>query len=220
MGEQTQFDLRVVGADQNVARLGDEGVADAAAFLGQDRDVLQVRIVRRQPPGGGDRLREAGMHAAGVGIDLLDQRVGIGGFQLLQLPASRGSSPAVPTPGPPATATAEIMPQAPVFIRLPPGRPIQFDGAASPQLLGPDVEFETREAMALLFHHRHALLEIDRHAAQVVGVHLDARARSMCISTPVRRRSTCSYSARDLLKRSRGSSACQRRKATSASSAA
>ena len=49
VGQQPQLDLAVVGADQHVARLGDEGLADLAALLGAHRDVLQVGIVGREP---------------------------------------------------------------------------------------------------------------------------------------------------------------------------
>ena len=44
LGEQPQLDLRIVGRDQLVARRRHEGAADLAAFLGADRDVLQVRL--------------------------------------------------------------------------------------------------------------------------------------------------------------------------------
>ena len=48
-----------------VAGLGDEGVADLAADLGADRDVLQIGVVRRQPPGLRAGQRVAGVDAAG-----------------------------------------------------------------------------------------------------------------------------------------------------------
>ena len=44
MGEDAQLDLAVVERQQLVAGLRHEGLADAAAFLGADGDVLQVRI--------------------------------------------------------------------------------------------------------------------------------------------------------------------------------
>ena len=66
--EHAELDLRVVGRDQHVARLGDERAADLAAELGADRDVLQVRIAAAQAAGRGDRLVEAGVHAAGLGV--------------------------------------------------------------------------------------------------------------------------------------------------------
>ena len=85
VGEHAQLDLRVVGRHQPMAVLGDEGAADLAALLGADRDVLQVRIVRRQPAGRGRRHGVGGVHAAIGRIDLADQGVGVGAGQLLQL---------------------------------------------------------------------------------------------------------------------------------------
>jgi hypothetical protein len=38
--EQSEFELRVVGRDEDVAPFGDEGAADAAAEFGADGDVL------------------------------------------------------------------------------------------------------------------------------------------------------------------------------------
>jgi hypothetical protein len=46
LGEQPQFDLRIIGGDELVAVDGDEGAADLAALLGTDRNVLQVRLGR------------------------------------------------------------------------------------------------------------------------------------------------------------------------------
>ena len=66
VGGQAQLDLAVIGREQHMARLGDEGVADLAPFLGADRDVLQIGIGRGQPAGGGDRQRVAGVDAAGA----------------------------------------------------------------------------------------------------------------------------------------------------------
>src|SRR3546814_1616076 len=70
-----QLDLRVVAREQLAPRRRDEGLADAAAVLAADRDVLQVGIARRQAPGRRARLVVAGVHAAGVGIDHLRQLV-------------------------------------------------------------------------------------------------------------------------------------------------
>ena len=66
--EHAQLDLRVVGGDQHVPGLGDEGAADLAADLGADRDVLQVRIAAAQAPGRGDRLVELRVDAAGLRV--------------------------------------------------------------------------------------------------------------------------------------------------------
>src|SRR3546814_2660372 len=65
----------------DLPRRRDEGLADAAAVLAADRDVLQVGIARRQAPGRRARLVVAGVHAAGVGIDHLRQLVGVGAAQ-------------------------------------------------------------------------------------------------------------------------------------------
>src|SRR3546814_2616589 len=56
----------------------DEGLADAAAIVGADRDVLQVGITGREPPGGCAGLVVAGVHAAVVRVGHLRQLVGIG----------------------------------------------------------------------------------------------------------------------------------------------
>ena len=84
MGQQPQLDLAVIGADQLVALGGDEGLADAAAFLGAHRNVLQIGIGGGQPPGRGRGHGIGGMHPPGLGIDIAGQRVGIGAAQLGQ----------------------------------------------------------------------------------------------------------------------------------------
>ena len=69
------LDLAVVGGHQlGVALADDERVADPPAGLGADRDVLQVRLGRRQPAGGGDGLVERGVNPA-VGGHRLQQPV-------------------------------------------------------------------------------------------------------------------------------------------------
>ena len=56
MGQQAQFDLAVIGADQFVALGGDESLADAPAFLGADGNVLQIGIGGGEPPGRVDAM--------------------------------------------------------------------------------------------------------------------------------------------------------------------
>ena len=85
MREQAQFDLAVIRADELHALGRDEGLADAAAFLGADRNVLQVRIGRGEAAGRGRRHRIGRMHAARVRIDVARQRVGIGAAQFREL---------------------------------------------------------------------------------------------------------------------------------------
>ena len=86
MGQDAQFDLAVIQADQHLAGRGHESLADAPPFLAAHGDVLQVRIGRGEAssdrPGEGVRR----MDAPGFGVDMVLQRIGIGGFQLRQLP--------------------------------------------------------------------------------------------------------------------------------------
>ena len=44
VGHDTQFDLGVVGGQQEVARFSDECLPDPATVRGADRDVLQVGV--------------------------------------------------------------------------------------------------------------------------------------------------------------------------------
>ena len=84
MGQDAQLLLRVVGAEQEVARCRHEGAADASAERGPDRDVLEVRIGARQPPGGGHRLGVGGVHAAPL-VGQERKRVDVGGLELRDL---------------------------------------------------------------------------------------------------------------------------------------
>ncbi len=84
VGEQAQFDLRVVGREQDIARRGDEGLADLAAFLGADRNVLQVRVGGGEAAGLRAGKRVGRVDAAGVRVDRLAQRLRVGRAQLGQ----------------------------------------------------------------------------------------------------------------------------------------
>ena len=44
MREQPQFNLAVIGGQQHMALLSNEGTADAHAFFAADRDILQIGI--------------------------------------------------------------------------------------------------------------------------------------------------------------------------------
>ena len=79
---------RVVDRDQHVAGLGDEAGADLAAGLRADRDVLQVRVDRGQPPGRGGGLLEASCAGARRRVDRGRQRVEVGLGELRQLAAA------------------------------------------------------------------------------------------------------------------------------------
>ena len=83
VGEDAQLDLRVVGGQQQPARLaGGERRADFAAFAGADGDVLQVRVAGAEPARGGDDLVERGVDAARARVDQLRQRVDVRAQQL------------------------------------------------------------------------------------------------------------------------------------------
>src|SRR5690606_36964346 len=64
VGHDAHLDLRVVGREQGyeVWSVG-ECRTDLAPHLGSDRNVLEVRIIRRDPPGTGSRLVVAGVDA-------------------------------------------------------------------------------------------------------------------------------------------------------------
>ena len=83
MREHAQLDLRVVGGDQHVSGLGDERGADLASERRADRDVLQIRIAAREPPGRGHRLIERRVHAPGRRIHQRRQRVDVRALELL-----------------------------------------------------------------------------------------------------------------------------------------
>ena len=85
VGEHPQLDLAVVGGEQLGALLGDEAGPHRAADLGADRDVLQVGVGAGEAAGGGRRLVEGGVDAAGLGVDQVRQRVEVGVLQLGQL---------------------------------------------------------------------------------------------------------------------------------------
>ena len=86
MRRQPQLDLAIVGRQDDIAGLGDEGVADLPPDFGADRDILQIGIGGGQAAGLRPGQRIAGMDPAAILVDLRLQRVGIGGFELRQLP--------------------------------------------------------------------------------------------------------------------------------------
>ena len=85
VGEDAKLDLRVVGADDDVTRRRDEGRADRPAELGADGDVLEVRVARREAPGGGDGLVEARVDAPRLGVDVPRERVDVRALELVDL---------------------------------------------------------------------------------------------------------------------------------------
>jgi len=66
LSQEPQLDLRIVRRHQFVAGRRDKGAADFPTVLGPHRDVLQIGLVRRQPPGGRRRQRVGGVDAMGL----------------------------------------------------------------------------------------------------------------------------------------------------------
>ena len=77
-----QFDLRIVRREQHLAIGWHECLPDFAAFRCPDRDVLQVRVCRGQPPRGGNGLVIGRMDSAGRRSNLFGQFVGVCALQL------------------------------------------------------------------------------------------------------------------------------------------
>ena len=83
MGQHAQLDLRIVGRQQPpIGLAGQKRGANFAAFFGANRNVLQIRIAGAQPARRGDHLIERRMHAAGLRMNQLRQRVDVRAFQL------------------------------------------------------------------------------------------------------------------------------------------
>ncbi len=78
----SQLDLRVVRAHDLPAGRRDESLADAATLRRADRDVLQVRVVRRKPASDSNGLRIGGVYPPGLCIDHARQLVGVGRLEL------------------------------------------------------------------------------------------------------------------------------------------
>ena len=175
MRQYPQLDLGIVKRDQRLARLCDKCLADAPPFFGPDRDVLQVRIGRGQPPGRRPRDGIGRMHTARVGVDVILQRVSIGRFQLGHL------SPVQHPRGQVMfcrevlkhIGTGGIGPRLAFLAAFQPHL-VEQD---FPQLLGrADVEFAPGELIDLVLKPRHLLGKGVGHPAQRIAVHLHARA--------------------------------------------
>ena len=82
VGHDAKLDLRVVGGDDHVARLGDECLPHRTALVGSHGNVLQVRIRTRQTPRHGDGLTEGRVHAAVLRVDHARELVEIGALEL------------------------------------------------------------------------------------------------------------------------------------------
>ncbi len=85
MGKDPQLNLAVVRVHQDAAGFRHEHLPDFRPQVRADGDVLQVGLGGAQPPRGGDQVLEGGVDAA-VLMDLLDEAVGVGGFELGEHP--------------------------------------------------------------------------------------------------------------------------------------
>ena len=77
-----EIDLGIITAQQQGAIAGDKGFPHLLAQLSTNGDVLQVGVAGGEPPGGGARLVEAGMHPVGFRVDQGGEDIDIGGLQL------------------------------------------------------------------------------------------------------------------------------------------
>ena len=175
MGEQAQFDLAVVAADEDVAGLGDEGLADGGAFLGADRDVLQVGIGAGEAASAGDGLGEAGVDAAGLGVDLLDEGLGVGAAELVELPpVDDAGGQVVALVGEGLQDVDVGGPGAGGGQALAAGKLHLVEQDLAERLGAAEVEGPAGHGVDLGFHDGHAAGEVGGHAAQLGFVHLDA----------------------------------------------
>jgi hypothetical protein len=81
IGEDPQFDLRIVGRDDSPSLLRNEGLPNPVSFLGPDRDVLKVRVTGGEPAGGGHGLVIGGVNAARFRMNQFWEGIDIGGFE-------------------------------------------------------------------------------------------------------------------------------------------
>ena len=82
MRQNAQLDLRIVGGEQRVAGAGDERGANLAAEFRAHGNILQVRVRGTEAARRRAGLAEAGVQAAGFGVNQFRQRVHVGGFEL------------------------------------------------------------------------------------------------------------------------------------------
>src|SRR5438477_4034523 len=85
VSENTKLDLRVVARDEHLPVRGDKCLANLASDLRANRDVLQIRLARREAARGRDRLIQGRMDPAGVRVDEAREGVRVGALQFSQL---------------------------------------------------------------------------------------------------------------------------------------
>ena len=85
VSDAAQLDLVVVGDQQRVAGRRHEGLAELAALVAANRDVVEIRLIAAETPGAGDGLVESRVDPA-VGSNLGHQAGSVGAAELLHLP--------------------------------------------------------------------------------------------------------------------------------------
>ena len=177
MRQQPQFDLRVIGATPADAPAPRQTTCrDPAAFT-------SVRIGMFCKFGSFDESRPVDAIALRIGrirtaasirIDLANQRIRIRRLQLLQLPPIQNPrGQLIPLIGQCLQHRSIRAPSA--GLHPPPATQLHLVEQHLTQLLRrTQIKRAPSQPMDILFHHSHALLEIHRHAPQIVSIDLDA----------------------------------------------
>src|SRR5688500_350874 len=84
VGQQSQFQLGIVGRNDFISLFGDEGPPDAASQFCANGYVLEVRIAGRETSGGGHRLIKQTVNSA-IRRDLMWKRVSVNAFKFVEL---------------------------------------------------------------------------------------------------------------------------------------
>ena len=212
VGEDPELDLRVVGRQQAMPRLGDERGADLPAELRPDRDRLEIGIRGRQPAGRGDRLVDRRMQAA-VRPEQRGQRLEIRVEQLRELaPLLDDRDDLVVAPDRPQHLAVRRVPGLPLAtgrqLELLEQDAAQLHGRADDELLAGEL---VRPCLELL----DPVAKPCRDLTHAVRVDADAGV-SIAASTSVRGSSTSSYSRSRPRSRTRSRRSGASRRAASA----
>jgi len=81
MRQHPQFDLRIIGGDQNAIGRSDKSLTDSFAFERPNRNILQIGIATGESSCSRHCLVIGGMNSAGLRINQSGQRVNISGFE-------------------------------------------------------------------------------------------------------------------------------------------
>ena len=82
ISHKPQLNLRIVSRKEHISRCGDKRFAYFTAVVAAHRDILHIRIGRRESSGSRDSLVICGVNTPGCGVYQLGQSIHIGGEQL------------------------------------------------------------------------------------------------------------------------------------------